>query len=103
MNKKNIIQIAVIVVAFSISGIVLYKGFGGSKSTAIDPSLAVTGLGTVESTGFNAEDVLPYGKSLDFDKVLKRNNLEFGKVSYPKLDPDLEVGKQEQDLIKTEE
>jgi hypothetical protein len=93
MNKKLIIQIVVIAVAFGASGFVLYNGFFKNSGTPAVLSLT----GGAPSTGQD-EAILPLGTSLDFS-VLKKQNLQFGNMQYPKLDPTT-VGIPENQLIK---
>jgi hypothetical protein len=94
MNKKNIIQIIIIVCAFGGSGLILYN-YMFKKPAALP--LAVT----VDKSGLNlsTEKVLPYGNTLDFKKVLDRQDLTYGVVTYPKLDFTGEVGILGKDLI----
>lgn len=92
MNKKLIIQIVVIVIAFGASGIVLYNGF--FKNGSSQPA-----LGSAQtSAGDQSQAILPYGSTLDFS-ILKKQDLQFGTVQYPKVDPAL-VGIPENQLIK---
>ncbi len=95
MNKKPIIQILIIVCAFGGSALVLYNGlFKGNSypSPALDPA------GNMGSQT-NVEKILPYGETMDFKGVLEKQNLQFGILEYPKLDPGKEVGISEQQLI----
>ena len=92
MDKKKIIQIVVIVIAFGISALVLYNGFFKSSSKSALESLA-PGAGTAST-----QDILPNGSGLDFG-LLKQQHLRFGLVTYPKLDPKNEVGIPENQLI----
>ena len=86
MNKKLIIQIIVIVVAFGGAGLVLYNGlFKGSSSQTASTAVS-TDAGSQES-------ILPYGSSYgfpgtdkDYGKVLKRNNLLYNLALFPKMD-----------------
>ena len=93
MNTKQIIQITVIVVAFSICGIVLYNGF--FKDTA-KPALQQALL-TQQGSGQAPEEILPFGKVLNFD-VLKKRNFLYNQVDYPRLDAK-DVGVPEDVLI----
>lgn len=95
MNKKTIIQIIVIVAAFAGSGIVLYKGMSQKKSAPAPVPAAMT---AGQEGGI--ANILPLGKTLDF-KVLDKQNLEYGTLIYPKLDPNQEVGIEGQALIKS--
>jgi hypothetical protein len=109
MNKKNIIQIVVVVICFGGAGLVLYNGLfkkGSSSPVATTAPGAQTALpGQTAPTAVvgsqNSEVVLPFGplSKEAFDKVLKRQNFRFGRLSYPKLNPDLDLGIQEENLI----
>ncbi len=91
MNKKTIIQVIVIIVAFSTAGIVLYNGlFKGGEQTIYE-NIAVT---EQKDQG----TLLPYGNTLDFT-VLKKQDLFYNQVSYPKLDPNSEIGIPLENLI----
>lgn len=107
INKKTIIQIVVIVVAFGGSGLVLYNGYFKNKAdslAAVQNSQGVMsgdlGNSGVAATGGSSQQILPYGASLDFDKVFKKRILNFGLVDYPKLQPQLDVGISETDLVQ---
>lgn len=85
MNKKNLILVVIILVAFAASGFVLYNGlFKGS--TAVVP---------VSTAPVVLEKVLPYGDTFNYQFMdqLKDRNFRFGAVTYPVLDPATEVGK----------
>lgn len=83
MNKKTLIQVIIIVVAFGAAGIVLYNGFfsGGASTTETETVQPVD-----ETT------LLPYGDSLNFQGVLYKRPFQYGAVDYPKLNPNSEVG-----------
>jgi hypothetical protein len=93
MNKKQIIQIVIIIGAFSAAGFVLYNGlFKSSGNAAVFQSPGLAG-GQSEP-----EDLLPNGDSLNFD-ILKQQNLIYNQVAYPKLDPQNDYGIPEGNLI----
>ncbi len=114
-NRKQTIQIIVIVICFGAAGLVLYNGFfknsssappiprsalGPNLGTAVAPSGAsgqVASQGSIES----AKDVLPYGESLDFSKAIFPKRFQFNIIQYPKLDPKTEVGIQQENIIVT--
>lgn len=106
-NKKQIIQISVIVVAFLAAGYILYSGgLFGSNATwhGSSASLSVgAGLGPGLGAGQSSGDVLPYGNILqdpkDFDKVINHNRFQYDLIQYPKLDPQNEVGVPENSVI----
>ncbi len=103
MNKKQIIQTIVIVGAFGASGYVLYSGLYSKKPTPIVPGAlteSVAGLAPTKAPEISIDKILPYGDSLDFDKVLKKQNQQYGVIDYPKLDPNSEVGISEPQLMK---
>lgn len=99
MERKKIIQIAIIVAMFGGSGFILYNGFfSNSNAPAPVPISANVGIGGSAPSGTTAPAsggggvILPYGgQKFDFS-VLKKQNLQYGAVSYPELDPK-EVGK----------
>lgn len=99
MNKKTIIQLAIVVVAFGASGLVLYYGyFGGSAPSAISP-----GPESATSQTQSAA-ILPFGdKPLNFEVLHKRQDraIDPSNFDYPKLDPQTQVGVPIQDLVKT--
>ncbi len=88
MSKKTIIEVVVISIAFLGSGIVLYKGFGGT-STPVDTITSATV--TVQDT----KDILPYGDKFDYQKIddLKKKGFVFGSITYPVLSSSTEIGK----------
>lgn len=95
MTKKKIIQIIIIIIGFAGSGFVIYNGMFKSSS----PSPA-TSSGTEQSIeAISSKKILPLGESLDFD-ILQKNNLQFGLLEVPQLNPILEVGIPESQLIK---
>ena len=89
MNKKTIIQLVIIVVAFGAAGLVLYNGLFKSNSSA--PQTGMFG-GISQSTSTPAQSILPYGSTLDFSKVLDPNRFQYNQISYPLLDPQNDVG-----------
>ncbi len=91
MNKKQIIQIVIIVGAFIGAGVILYNGFFKNSNDAGVQSLA-------GQTPGQAQAILPKGGSLDFN-ILKKQNLQFNQASYPVLDPKTEIGIPEEALV----
>ncbi len=97
MDKKKIIQIAVIIVAFGGSGIVLYNGFFKQPPA---PSLGITtnlaalngsaGL-SASSTSAGGGQILPYGNKLDFSQ-LDSGRFQFGAVQYPQVNTSTDIG-----------
>lgn len=84
MNKKTLIQLVVIIVAFGGAGMVLYNGLYKNNSTtnateefAIPPT--------------SEQSILPLGGTMDF-KILDKYNLKYNQSNYPKLDPNSEYG-----------
>ena len=82
MNKKFIIQIVVIIIAFGGAGLVLYNGLFKSSGTGTAPVAPAAAQ----------QSILPYGTAMDFDAVLYQHNLQYNVVSYPVLNADSEVG-----------
>lgn len=102
MNKKLIIQVAVILLGFAGSGYVLYSGLSHNSSPAnsvVDPLLGGIASQTTQAGGQSVEKVLPYGDKLDFS-ILDRQNLQYGVISYPKVDTSTEVGILDANLIE---
>lgn len=96
MNRKKIIQIAVIVLCLGGSFLVIYNGIFKNKVSVLkDPSLT----STTPTDGSGEEKILPFGDKMDFSS-LKKYNLKFGVQAYPVLDYDLEVGVDEEQLIR---
>ena len=95
-NKKNIIQMLIIVVAFAAAGFVLYKGgiFGNGSGPASAPA---------PTSAQVAAEVLPYGEILrdpkDLDKVILPRRFFYDQVQYPKLNNSTEVGVDENTMI----
>lgn len=100
MSKKQIFQIAVIVLAFAASAWVLYNGlFKNDTKVSSLKGPNLTGSGAVGSSDKALEKILPYGDTLDFNGVLNKQNLRFGVLDYPKLNK-FEVGIPESSLIQ---
>lgn len=83
MNKKVIIQIVIIVGAFTAAGVVLYNGFNPGESVSVDPSAVVSIK--------EGEKILPYGQAFDFKSDLFKRNFKFGLSSNPTVSPS-EIG-----------
>jgi len=92
MNKKQNIQIAVIVLFFAAAIFVLYKGglFGGGSSAA---------LPATQKAAVSSEDILPNGDSLDFKSVINSSRFQYNILQYPQLSPQSDVGVPENILI----
>lgn len=82
MNTKQIIQIAVIVLAFGLCGVVLYNGFFKDNNK---PALGQALLMQQGSAQQSSQEILPYGKTLNFE-VLKKRNFLYNQVDYPRID-----------------
>lgn len=93
MNKKVIIQIVIILAGFIGAGMVLYNGFFKGNSTS-----STLKLESEPIAGIGQEAILPYGATLDFN-ILKKQNLFFNQVIYPKLDPNNDYGISPENLI----
>jgi hypothetical protein len=99
LNKKIIIQIVVIIMAFAGSGLVLYNGmFKKNSSVPLASMSGITQTGI--SSGATAEKILPYGEALDFKGVLNKQGLSYGALAYPVLDEKQDIGVKQQDMIK---
>lgn len=91
MNKKVVIQLIIIIGAFTGAGIVLYNGLFKDNSSPVN---VVENL----SAGSN-EKILPYGSKFDFNTDFFKRNFKFNSISYPQVDSQNEVGIPEQSLI----
>ncbi len=104
MNKKTIIQLVIISAGFIGTAIVLYNGFFGKsgQQTGISMISNANMAGNSEQADITdaSGKILPYGNTLDFKKVLSRQGLKYGIVKFPKLNETLEVGIEEEALIK---
>jgi len=107
MNKKKIIQLIVVAACFGGSGLVLYFGYFKKNTPAVPVSynsaLGVESMAGQAVTGAATEKILPYGDSLDLNKVIKTNKFEYRVITYPVLDPNTEIGIQPNELIKPQQ
>ncbi len=101
MNKNAAIKIAIVVICFGGTGLVLYFGMFRNKRPAPPVAAFMQGGGPqlgggaqpVIAGGVSAlEDILPNGGTLDFSKVIDRNRFRYHLAEYPKLNPNTEVG-----------
>ncbi len=83
MNKKTIIQLVIIVVAFGAAGLVLYNGLFSNSSAPIPAA---------SSQAASVKNILPYGDTLDFSKALDSNRFQYNQIVYPQLVPQNDVG-----------
>jgi hypothetical protein len=91
MNKKTMIELVIVVVAFGASGLVLYNGiFSGNNNSALQPANS-------NSTS-SQEDILPYGSGLNFDDAIKPSQFIYNKMQYPQVDKS-EIGIPPQNLV----
>lgn len=100
MTRKTLIQIAVIAICFGGAALVLYNGlFKKSSNTS---SVSALEPGATESPEL-IEDVLLFGDDFEGElkRILKRNNLQYQTVSYPKANS-AEAGIPVTDLVKPE-
>jgi hypothetical protein len=91
MNKKTIIQIVIIIVAFGAAGLVLYNGFFNSNNSA--------GLSAAPVQSATTQNIFPYGETLDFSRALDFNRFQYNQIVYPQLDPQKDVGISQDSLI----
>lgn len=92
MNKKNLIQIVVIVFCLAASAIVIYNNF--FKKPELPP-----GVGVPAATASN-EPILPNGTVLDFTPV-EKPSFNFQLLDYPKLSYPDEVGVDQGQMLKS--
>jgi flagellar basal body-associated protein FliL len=86
MNKKQIIQIIIIIVVFSAAGLILYNGLFKNKNDAA----LLEDSGSPATQG-QPQELLPNGNTLDFGP-LSSQNFYYNQVDYPKLDPSSDYG-----------
>ncbi len=91
MDKKKLIQIIVIIVAFGGSGVVLYNGL--YKGSAPPPAaVSVSALPASGVAAGAANPLLPYGGKLDFTGILYKQGLQYDAIFFPTLNTSTEVG-----------
>ena len=99
MNKKQTIQIVIIVVVFLGAGIILYYGgiFGtsGSLGRVLIPTISPTPATAVTA----GRDILPSGDPLNFSKAIYPNRFQYNIIEYPKVDAKSEIGVNVYDLV----
>lgn len=104
MNRKKIIQIIIVAVAFGGTGFVLYNGFHRSATPnplTTNPLIGAMGsLSAAPGKKVDNSPLLPYGASLNFSKVLDSRPFLFDAVQFQALNATSEVGVPTQDLIK---
>jgi hypothetical protein len=99
MNKKTIIQLVIIVVAFGAAGVVLYNGFFNNGNSG--PQAGIIGS-PFHSASTSVQSILPYGDTpldIKFKEVLDPNRFQYNQIDYPKLDPKNDVGISPDNLI----
>lgn len=114
LNKKTIIQLVVILVAFGIAGVVLYNGFfkgnnnaalpGGTPGALTPGGNASTGgiggnSGTSTPSAQTSGEILPYGDTLDFSAAINPIRFQYDQIVYQKLYPANDVGISPENLI----
>ncbi len=94
MNRKTIIEVIVIVGAFVGAGVVLYNGLFKNSQSGVDPLLEHPKA---------IEKILPYGDTFNYKQLeeLKLKKFQFGVISYPKVNPSTEVGKNVDTLLES--
>jgi hypothetical protein len=105
MDRKKIIQVVVIIIAFGGSGFVLYNGLYRPKAAPdavnlLSPAAMVAPSPVAQGTG---NDLLPYGKgkvSSAFSSDMDGHNFQFDAVFFPTLNTTTEVS-QYDDASKT--
>jgi hypothetical protein len=93
MNKKTIIQLVIIVVAFGVAGVVLYNGF--FKTASVPLNLVATSATTAGASGA----ILPNGESLDFSKAIDPKRFQYNQITYTQLDPKNDLGILKENLV----
>lgn len=91
MGKKQIIQIVIVIAAFSGAFIVLYKGGVFGSPAANQAMLATSNPADLD------KPILPYGDSLDF-KVIDTGRFHYNQFQFENLDPN-DVGVEVPNLI----
>lgn len=98
MNRKTLIEIIIIVICFGGVAWLLYNRFFASSGVPANPSEQA------DLSAKNPADVADpflYGDDLsgELTRVLGRNSLQYGQLSYPIMDPK-DVGIPVIDLVK---
>jgi hypothetical protein len=93
MNKKQIIQIVVIVGAFAAAGVVLYNGglFGSSPQAALTQNAPVVAQ--------SQQEILPFGPTLDFKSVIDPKRFNYNQVIFPQVSSQTGIGVSVDNLI----
>lgn len=119
LNKKTIIQLIVILVAFGIAGVVLYNGFfKGNNNAALQSvslnnsaqtpggALPAGGIGGIAGasdvntpSAQTSGEILPYGDTLDFSAAINPIRFQYDQIVYQKLDPKNDVGISPESLV----
>lgn len=84
------IELVIVVVAFSAAGLVLYNGiFANGNNSALQSSSASTST---------QQDILPYGNTLNFDDAIKPKQFNYNQMQYPQVVKS-EIGIQTSNLV----
>ena len=78
MKNKNNLYIAIMIIAFAITGYILYGSFFKASVPAGTTSAPVQSA--------QPQNILPYGNQLDTG-IFKTLNTKFTVFTYPKVDP----------------
>jgi hypothetical protein len=80
MNKKTMIELVIVVVAFGAAGLVLYNGiFSAGNDAALQSEAA-------RNAPAGQQDILPYGTALNFDDAVNPSRFQYNQMSYPQVD-----------------
>lgn len=92
-NKKQIIQIVIIIAAFAGAFFVLYSNglFGGGGASS------ASGSGAQASQ--TLEPILPYGPNLIFESAINPELFDYNQITLPKVSQ-TEIGQQVNSLIQ---
>lgn len=111
MQKKQIIQIGIIIVAFGGAGLVLYNGLFKNNSSGPELTMSLPGIMSTSTPGSgmagqavqNGQEILPNGSKLDFSIFSDPNEpkFQFNQIVYPQLNEKQEVGINENNLISS--
>jgi hypothetical protein len=94
MNKKNLIQVLIIVACFAASAIVIYNNF--LKKEELPPSA----VGQNEKVGQKQDgQILPGGATFDL-KSVKESKLRFNLIDYPKVSLPSDIGLDTENILK---
>jgi Flp pilus assembly protein CpaB len=92
MNKKQLIQLSIICLAFAGAGFVLYKGGIFGQPQALKPASQIS----VKVN--NLQPILPHGEDLELKQVILPDRFDYRQYEFGKVSKS-EVGVEPENLI----